>query len=193
MHVQVGMGSSSSCMISLPFKDDPAMVMIEWIDPSVDVYLQINKPTLGLGDIYILMKSQESPQEYCIMIGPCQTCKDNCKLVEIPATQSSRAPWNVQSFHYSALLSSQIITASKSTDRLDIGHSRALLQGFASTRDLLHLNSYCNELASNNNSSTISTPFIRLLWHRPKNMREIRRDHHLPNREDGRLSRRLYY
>jgi hypothetical protein len=25
--------------------------MIEWIDPSVDVYLQINKPTLGLGDM----------------------------------------------------------------------------------------------------------------------------------------------
>jgi hypothetical protein len=31
------------------------MVMIEWIDPSVDVYLQINKPTLGLGDMYNYM------------------------------------------------------------------------------------------------------------------------------------------
>jgi hypothetical protein len=42
-------------MISLPFKDGPAMVMIEWIDPSVDVYLQINKPTLGLGAMYNYM------------------------------------------------------------------------------------------------------------------------------------------
>jgi len=38
-------------MISLPFKDGPAVVMIDWIDPSVDIYLQINKPTLGLGDM----------------------------------------------------------------------------------------------------------------------------------------------
>ena len=51
--------------------------------------------------------------------------------------------------------------------------------------------SYCNELASNKNS-TISVPFIRLLWHRPNNMRQLRRDHRLPNWEERSIFTELH-